>query len=252
MEDVLVFLHNDVGFGWGLAIVMLTVLVRLVILPLTIKQYRSMLAMQRLQPEIKAIRERYKDDRQRMQEATMRFYRENKVSPLSSCLPLVLQLPVFISLFYLLQNDLAKHLTENLGWLFIPNLTKPATGTVLAVLMVVYVGSQFLSSYLMMTSNTDKTQRLIMLALPLVFVIFVIRFPTGLIVYWITTNVWTVGQQLVLKRLVATHVDEEIDGSSVKAVVPTSGGKTTTAPRQGGGKPPPPPKKKKKRSGRRR
>src|SRR5918994_590186 len=124
---VLVFLHDDVGLYWGPAIVALTFITRIVILPLSIKQIRSMRALQAFQPQIKAIQEKYKDDRQRMQREMMSFYQENQINPLSSCFPLLLQLPVFLALFYLwrtpgFQEDVLASPPE--GWLFIPDLTE--------------------------------------------------------------------------------------------------------------------------------
>ena len=146
----------------------------------------------------------------------MKFYRENKVNPFASCLPLVAQLPVFLSLFYMLQNDLRLDVcpdvnppgTENpvpcgesdaASFLFIPDITDKATGSVLIALIVLYVGSQLLSTVLMSTA-TDKTQRILFLALPFVFVIFVINFPAGLLLYWITTNFWTIIQQTIVRK----------------------------------------------------
>lgn len=232
-EDILVFLHNDVGFGWGASIVMLTVVVRILILPLAVKQFHSMQAMQRLQPQIKELQAKHKGDRQRMNQEMMKFYQENKVNPLGSCLPLVLQIPVFISLFYVLKDDLPRHLTQNKGWLFIPDLTAEATGAALVALVVIYVGSQVGSSLLMMTSATDKNQRRMMLFLPLIFVFFIVNFPAGLVVYWITTNLWTVGQQAVLKYWVGhSHLEPVVVGAS--------------ASEQAAAKPPPPPKKRRR------
>src|SRR5438445_7450798 len=106
-ESIMVFIHdNVVGGSWGLAIVGLTVVIRAVLVPLTFKQLKSMQEMQRLAPQIQALKEKYKDDKQRQQQEIMTFYRENKINPLASCLPLLLQLPVFISLFYMLRTDL--------------------------------------------------------------------------------------------------------------------------------------------------
>ena len=109
-EAVLVFIHDHAGISWGLAIVGLTVVVRAVMMPLTFSQFRSMRKMQLLAPDLKALKERYKDDKQRQNEEMMKLYRENKVNPFASCLPLALQLPVFISLFYMLRTDLKKHI----------------------------------------------------------------------------------------------------------------------------------------------
>src|SRR5712692_6549873 len=110
-ESIMVFIHdNVVGGSWGLAIVGLTVVIRAVLVPLTFRQLKSMQEMQRLAPQISALKEKYKDDKQRQQQEIMKFYRENKINPLASCLPLLLQLPVFISLFYMLRTDLKKHI----------------------------------------------------------------------------------------------------------------------------------------------
>src|SRR5436853_1096824 len=110
-ESIMVFLHNNfVGGSWGLAIVGLTVVIRAVLVPLTFRQLKSMQEMQRLAPQINELKQKYKDDKQRQQQEIMKFYRENKINPLASCLPLLLQLPVFISLFYMLRSDLKKHI----------------------------------------------------------------------------------------------------------------------------------------------
>jgi YidC/Oxa1 family membrane protein insertase len=225
-DSVLVFFHDHVGLSWGFSIIALTIVVRAVLVPLTLKQFRSMQALQRLAPEIKALQEKYKDDKQRLNQEMMKFYQENKVNPFGSCLPLVMQLPVFFSLFYMLRKDLkidicgpkehiisvaaehGKSLTTigcdqvdpgSAGFLFINDLTFKATGATLAILLVLYVGSQLLSSVLM-SVTADRNQRYIMIALPFVFVPFIQSFPAGLIVYWITTNLWTVGQQYVIRR----------------------------------------------------
>src|SRR5919112_2764866 len=105
-EGILKFFHNTVGFSWGLSIIALTIVVRAALVPLTVKQFKSMQAMARLQPEIKKLQAKYKDDRQRLNQEMMKFYQENKVNPFSSCLPIVAQLPVFFSLFYMLRKDL--------------------------------------------------------------------------------------------------------------------------------------------------
>src|ERR1700730_11268307 len=152
-EAVLKFFHNNLGTGWGLSIVLLTVLIRALLVPLTLKQFHSMQALPRLQPELKALQAKYKDDKQRQQQELMKFYKENKVNPLGSCLPLVAQLPVFISLFYMLRSNLPKDILpavqtpdqalhgqgatppggagHGAGFLFIPDLTNKATGGVL-------------------------------------------------------------------------------------------------------------------------
>ena len=185
-EAILQFFHDTVGLGWGWAIVALTSLVRAALMPLTLKQFKSMQNMVKFQPEIKQLQERYKGDRERLNQEMMKFYRENKVNPFASCLPLVAQLPVFLALFYMLRTDLrldicpddqpardrepaAVRTRRRREFLFIPDLTDKATGGVLIALIVLYVGSQLLSTILMSTA-TDRTQRIIFLALPFVFV----------------------------------------------------------------------------------
>ena len=170
-----------------MAIIALTLLVRALLLPLTLKQFQSMQSMARLQPEIKKLQEKYKDDKERLNQEMMKFYRENKVNPFASCLPMVAQLPVFISLYYMLRTDLRHDICPEVNprgacrtrsraadggdaqFLFIPDLTDKATGGVLVVLIVLYVGSQLVST-LLMSTTTDKTQRMIFLALPFFFV----------------------------------------------------------------------------------
>jgi YidC/Oxa1 family membrane protein insertase len=240
-EAILLFLHDDVGFGWGMSIVGMTVIVRMAILPLTIKQIKSMNALRELQPQVKEIQEKYKEDRQRMNQEMMKFYKENKVNPLSSCLPLLLQLPVFLALFRLLRSDefankLAAHPPE--GWLFIDNLAQKATGASLIVLMVLYVGSQMAAS-IVMSFSADKTQQRIMLLLPLAFAAIIPSFPAGLIVYWITTNFWTFGQQVVVRKVAPPPQLAPVAGGG-------NGGDTSVSGGPGRG-PPPPPRTKQKR-----
>src|SRR3954470_1352078 len=105
-EGVLKFFHDDIGLSWGLAIVFLTLIVRACLLPLAFRQFRSMQSLARHQPELKALQTKYKGDKDRLNQEMMKFYRENKINPLASCLPLAAQIPVFISLFYMLRHDL--------------------------------------------------------------------------------------------------------------------------------------------------
>jgi YidC/Oxa1 family membrane protein insertase len=199
-EVILRFWHDTVGLGWGLSIVMLTVVVRIAILPLTYKGVRGMQNMQRLAPEMKKLQERYKDDRQRLNEEMMKFYQEHGFNPLSSCLPLLLQIPFFIALFYLLRGDQFKaDIRGEESFLIIPNLAEPATGVVLVILILLYVATQLAASLVTAVSG-DRNQRLLILFLPIVFVPILINFEAGLLVYWITTNIWTFGQQLAVKK----------------------------------------------------
>jgi YidC/Oxa1 family membrane protein insertase len=239
-NGVLNFFHDSAGLSWGMSIIMLTVVTRALLIPLTYKQLKGMRAMQALQPQIKELQEKYKNDKQRMQQEMMRFYKENKVNPLASCLPLLAQFPVFITLFYVLRNELPEDMgceaaghcaTYGAEFLFINDLTGKATGAELIVLVVAYVGTQLISS-LVMSITADKSQRTMMLLLPFVFVPFILKFPAGLILYWITTNLWTIGQQLVIKRVVPPPVIATPEGAAAI---------------QEAKAPPPPPRKKKKR-----
>src|SRR5919109_967100 len=205
-EAVLKFWHGvlgDFNGSWGVSIILLTFTVRIFILPLTFKGVKSMQRLQYLQPEIKQIQERYKGDRQRMNQEIMAFYQREKVNPLGSCLPLALQIPFFISLFYLLRShEFKAEIANNPGFGPIDDLSQKVTHdpVLLGSLIVLYVGTQLAASAVTAIS-ADPTQRRIMLAMPFVFVIFIINFQAGLIVYWITTNVWTIGQQLLVRKL---------------------------------------------------
>jgi YidC/Oxa1 family membrane protein insertase len=227
MRHVLNFFYANVGLTWAWSIVATTVLVRIVLLPLTIRQLHSMQALQQHAPEMKRIQQKYKHDKQKQNEELMKFYRENKINPAASCLPMLLQIPVFIALYYTLKNFNTNFLCTtaatstpaptggpnaacqavvahtNLSFLhFIPSI---AVGTTVFwggyVLLVVYVASQ-MASGLFMAPTAQKSQRLIFMIMPLVFVFVIAHFPAGLVLYWVTTNLWTVGQGLITRRLV--------------------------------------------------
>ncbi len=172
-QSVLEFWHGVIGDfdgAWGVSIILLTFTVRLAILPLTFKGVKSMQRLQQLQPEIKKIQERYKGDKQRSNQEVMAFYQREKVNPLGSCLPLLLQIPFFISLFYLLRSDaFHEDIASNPGFLFIDNMAEKVTDPVLlGFLIVLYIGTQLAAS-LVTTISADTTQRNIMLAMPFVF-----------------------------------------------------------------------------------
>jgi YidC/Oxa1 family membrane protein insertase len=290
-ESIMVFIHAHlVGGSWGLAIVGLTVLIRAILVPVTFRQLKSMQEMQRLAPQINAVKEKYKEDKQRQQQELMKFYQQNKINPLASCLPLVMQMPVFISLFYMLRTDLKKRICgpqltahhiitakqiesatcnqvapHSAKFLFLPDITSKATGVALVVLIVLYVGSQ-LASTLIATATADRNQRRLMLALPVVFVVILYRYPAGLLVYWITTNLWTIGQQSLIRRHMGPPPPKpelQTGSSNGKAGRPLRaalagaiGGSGVDAgagaPSSPSSAPPRSPRKKKKRSGRRR
>ena len=205
LSDVLVWFHDTIGLSWAWSIIALTLVVRIVLVPLTVKQIHSMQRMQVVAPEIKAIQQKYKNDKRRQQEEMARLWKEHGINPAASCLPLLAQLPIFFSLFYVLRH-FESHITPpptpaELGWLHVvPNITDTAKEHWSGILLIVlYVASQLVSALL--TPMPDKTQRAIFIALPFVFVFFVINFPVGLILYWVTTNLWTVGQGIVTRRM---------------------------------------------------
>jgi YidC/Oxa1 family membrane protein insertase len=201
MRHVLNWFHSSLGLTWAWSIVATTVVVRMLLVPLTIRQIHSMQSLQKHAPQMKEIQKKYKHDRQKQNEELMKFYRENKINPAASCLPMLLQLPVFIALYYTLRHA---HFHGDLSFLhFIPSIADHTTthwGGF--VLLFVYVTSQMASSFFMMTT-TDKTQRTLFMIMPVVFVFIIARFPAGLVLYWVTTNLWTVGQGLITRRLVA-------------------------------------------------
>ena len=215
MRAVLEFFHG-LGFTWGWAIVMLTLLVRLILLPLFVKQYKSARRMQEVAPQMKELQRKYKGNKPKLQEEMMKFYKENDVNPFGSCLPLVAQAPVFIALYYTLRNSSQIFLQggepTDLGFLHaIPNITLPLdqVGWAVIPLVVVYALSQLISSELSATAAMSKNQRWLMRVLPLGIVFFVFQFPvpSGVVIYWATTNLWTAGQQLVLKRRIEAEIE---------------------------------------------
>jgi YidC/Oxa1 family membrane protein insertase len=194
---------HQVGLPWAWAIVALTVIVRMLLVPLTVKQIHSMQNMQRHAPQMKEIQKKYKGDRQKLNEELMKFYRENNINPAASCLPLAAQIPVFIGLYYTLRT-FAKHPPPgDLSWLgFVPDISQHVTSHWSGyVLLAVYVASQLASTYFM-SGTMQQSQRVLMYILPFAFIFVIARFPTGLVLYWMTTNLWTVGQGLITRRLI--------------------------------------------------
>jgi len=228
LKPVLEFFHDRVGVGWGMSIVLLTICVRAMLTPLMVKQFKSMKAMVAFAPEIKKVQEKYKDDKERQRQEVMKVYQENSINPFASCMPLLLQLPFFIGLFYLLQGPLREDICGQRRvpcgevqsavsgaeqFLFIPDLTAKATGGVLVTLVVLYISSQLLSGVLT-PSTGDRNQKLLMYGLPFIFTPFIISFPSGLIVYWVTTNLWTVGQGYILRKRLGPMTPPKTDAAT--------------------------------------
>ena len=253
IADAVLSAFHGLGLSWGASIIALTVVTRTVLIPLTYKQIKGMRALQAFQPQIKELQEKYKNDRQRLSQEMMKLYQENKINPLASCIPLIAQMPIFITLFYALRGPLREDICGQTAvpcseltmaqiqanptiealypfgesFLFIPDLTASATGGVLVALIVIYVVTQLFSG-LVMATTADRNQKLLMIALPFIFIPFIIGFPAGLILYWITTNVWTIGQQAVVNKVIPPP---DLANPEVVAAA----------------KPPPPPPRKKKR-----
>jgi YidC/Oxa1 family membrane protein insertase len=222
------------GWAWGLSIVSLVVLIRICLIPLFVKQIKATRNMQALQPRMKAIQERYKSDKQRQSEEMMKLYKETGTNPLSSCLPILAQSPFFIALYQVLHKIASNHTVgvidqsllnsardahifgAPLSAKFMSSASQvQALGASLADVRVVTItmivlmsASQFITQRQLMTKNVDMTvktpfmqqQKMLMYVFPIMFAVFGINFPVGVLVYWLTTNVWTMGQQLFVIR----------------------------------------------------
>jgi len=236
---------HAIGFTWAWSIIVLTFMVRIALVPLTVKQQQSMRRMTALQPELKKLQAKYKHDRQLLNEKMMEFYRENNTNPFGSCLPIVVQIPIFIGLFYLLRrperfvqpgDDLSffvgiRDITQHLNQL--PTLT-------LAVLMIIYVSSQ-VGSMLLMPSTADPRYKYLFAGMPILFAVFIINqaFPVGLMLYWITTNLWTVGQAAVIRKFFPPPAFVAMQEAKKRGDDPPPAAAKRTEP-----KPPPKPKPK--------
>ncbi|MFE9920635.1 membrane protein insertase YidC [Streptomyces sp. NPDC005774] len=220
----------DTGWAWGLSIVSLVILIRICLIPLFVKQIKATRAMQTLQPEMKKIQERYKNDKQRQSEEMMKLYKDAGTNPLSSCLPILAQSPFFFALYHVLNsiasNDtvgvinerllesaqkahifgapLAAKFTDNADKVEALNASLTDVRIVTALMIVLMSLSQFYTQRQLMTKNVDTTvktpfmqqQKMLMYVFPVIFAVFGINFPVGVLVYWLTTNVWTMGQQM--------------------------------------------------------
>ncbi|MFE2426306.1 membrane protein insertase YidC [Streptomyces sp. NPDC059373] len=225
---------KDSGWAWGLSIISLVILIRICLIPLFVKQIKSTRNMQALQPKMKAIQERYKNDKQRQSEEMMKLYKETGTNPLSSCLPILAQSPFFFSLYHVLsyiakgkevgvinQNmvasaqhahifgaPLAAKFTDSASTLAKLGATVTDVRVVTVIMIILMSGSQFYTQRQLMTKNVDMTvktpfmqqQKMLMYVFPVMFAVFGINFPVGVLIYWLTTNVWTMGQQMFVIR----------------------------------------------------
>jgi len=217
-------LFHSAGAPWWLSIVLLTVSVRAALLPLTVQQARSMRTMQELRPEMAEIRARYEDDRQKQQEAIMKLYWERRINPLAGLLPLLVQLPVFVTMYQVVRAHEESFPTfASGGILWFTDLTRPDPYIVLPVLsasMLVLAGE-------VSARNVDPRQRRMMRFLPVVFTALIARFPAGLFVYWVTSNAVTLTQNLFIYRrgLVITSAqgpDDKTAGLPIQEAVASS------------------------------
>jgi len=249
VESIIVFFEGTVGMSWGLSIVALTIVIRLLVLPLSLKGIKSMRRMQILAPELKEIQEKYKAQptdsparrrelNQAKQRKTMELYQREKINPFASCLPFLLQIPFFFAVYQLLRGkDFEQDVINSgadQGFLFIQSVIEKPTGLEQILLIVLFVSTTILTFlYTMATSQTASgPQKYIFMVLPLVMIPLIGNFPAGLSLYWITTNIFSLGQQVVVQKLMPAP-----DMSGSTAVVEE---KKTTPP-------PPPPRKRKRR-----
>lgn len=233
-DAIIKFVHDDAGLSWGLSIIALTFIVRLAVLPLSLRGIRSMRRMQIVAPKIQALKEKYKDDPQRFQRETMELYKKEGVNPFSSCLPFILQIPFFIAIYQLLRGDTFQQDVESsppAGFLFVKSVIENPHGAELIVLIILFVTTTAASVLLTtaMSPTANPSQRYIMLLFPLIVVPFIINAPAGLAVYWIATNIFSLGQQWVVQKVIPAPVAPTPE--EIKATKP----------------PPPPPRKKKRR-----
>ncbi|MCQ1058782.1 membrane protein insertase YidC [Photobacterium sp. DNB23_23_1] len=194
LHSLLSFIQGIV-VNWGLAIIILTFIVRGAMYPLTKAQYTSMAKMRMLQPKLQAMRERLGDDRQRMSQEMMELYKKEKVNPLGGCLPILLQMPIFIALYWSLMESVELRHTPFFGW--IHDLSAQDPYYILPILMG---ATMFMIQKMSPTTVTDPMQQKIMTFMPVMFTFFFLFFPSGLVLYWLVSNVVTLIQQTLIYR----------------------------------------------------
>src|SRR5215212_7101100 len=189
------FFHYSWGIPWWLSIVVLTAIVRSLLFPLTIKQVKSMRAMQDLKPEMDKLRAKYKDNRQKQQEELMKLYQERRVNPLGGCLPLLIQMPIFITMYYVIRTFEETHPSfASGGILWFKDLTVADPYYILPILSALTM----LAASEITAKNVDPQQRWLMRVLPVGITVFLLSFPAGLFMYWITSNLVTLVQNYLI------------------------------------------------------
>jgi len=189
------FFYKYVG-NYGIAIIIITIILKILFFPLTHKSYKSMKGMQKIQPEMTKLREKFKNDRDAMNKAVMDLYREHKVNPMGGCLPMVVQIPVFFALYKSLMFSIELRHAPFYFW--ITDLADKDPYYVTPVIM----GVTMFIQQKMTPSNMDPLQQKMMLALPVVFTFMFLSFPSGLVLYWLVNNILTIGQQMYINKLV--------------------------------------------------
>jgi YidC/Oxa1 family membrane protein insertase len=186
-------IHKAIG-NWGWSIVLLTMLIKLAFYKLSETSYRSMANMRKLAPRLQSLKERYGDDRQRLNQAMMELYKKEKINPLGGCLPIVVQIPVFIALYWVLLDSVEMRQAPFMLWM--NNLSAPDPYYVLPLLM----GVTMLIQQKLNPAPMDPIQAKVMMALPVVFTVFFAFFPSGLVLYWVVNNTLSIAQQYVITR----------------------------------------------------
>lgn len=200
---ILGWIHSYVG-NYGVAIIFLTILVRVCLFPLTYKGSKSMKRMQQLQPKMLKLREKYKNKKEKLNKEMMGLYKKNKVNPLGGCFPLLLQLPIFFALYSALSTAVELRHEPFFGW--IVDLSAPDGLLITPILMGI---SMFLIQKMTPTGMMDPIQAKIMGMLPIIFTFFTFTFPTGLTLYWTTSNIISIGQQYFINRIKVPELVEE-------------------------------------------
>ena len=185
---------QDVVGNWGFSIILLTMLIKLVFFKLSETSYRSMAQMRKLTPRLTSLKERYGDDRQKMNEAMMRIYREEKVNPMGGCLPILVQIPVFIALYWVLLESVEIRQAPFILW--IQDLSAMDPYYILPLLM----GGSMLIQQRLNPAPLDPIQQKVMMILPVVFTVFFAFFPAGLVLYWVVNNVISISQQYYITK----------------------------------------------------
>jgi len=193
LRHVLNFFYTYVG-NYGVAIILLTVIIKALFWPLTQKSYTSMRAMQKLQPEMQKVRERFKNDRERMNREIMEMYKKYRVNPLGGCLPMVIQIPVFFALYRVLLGDIALRHAPFAFWLTDLSAKDPYYIT------PIIMGATMLAQQRLTPSSMDPTQAKMFMLMPVVFTFLFLNFPSGLVIYWLVNNLLTIVQQVMIKR----------------------------------------------------